>query len=190
MVMASYELVDHLPEDERCPFATCYIHATVLDAKGRRMSKSMGNGIDPLDMIAQYGADAVRYSLVMLTREGQDVKLAENRFEEGRRFTNKIWNAARFVMLNLEGGRTDGSSAAAVELEDRWILSRLERVRVEVDAALETYHYNDAAMALYRFVWNDYCDWYLELAKHRLDGSESETARAARGTLARVLRDI
>src|SRR5262245_44761719 len=98
MVMAGYEFMDHLPVESRCPFSTCYVNATVLDAKGRRMSKSAGNGIDPIDMIEQYGADAVRFSLVLLTREGQDVKLSEDRFEMGKRFTNKVWNAARFVL--------------------------------------------------------------------------------------------
>ncbi|MEW6074457.1 MAG: valine--tRNA ligase [Planctomycetota bacterium] len=187
MVMAGYELLDHLPPEERCPFSTCYVHATVLDAKGRRMSKSAGNGIDPLDMIARYGADAVRYSLVLLTREGQDVKLSEDRFEMGRRFTNKVWNAARFVLQNLAGPRDEPGGARPAAVEDRWILSRLSRVHAEVTAALEAYSFNDAAQALYRFVWNDFCDWYLELAKSRLAAGEGAGARAARGTLERVL---
>jgi valyl-tRNA synthetase len=189
MVMAGYEFVDQLPEAERCPFQTCYVHATVLDPQGRRMSKSAGNGVDPIEMIEQYGADAVRYSLMMLTREGQDVKLGPARFEEGRRFTNKIWNAARFVLGNLAGERGPGTSAAATALEDRWILSRLERTRREVGSALDEYRFNDAATALYRFVWNDFCDWYLELAKARFDAAP-ESARSARGTLARVLGDV
>jgi valyl-tRNA synthetase len=189
MIMAGYEFMDGVPEAERCAFSTCYINATVLDAKGKRMSKSAGNGIDPLEMVGTYGADAVRYSLIMLTREGQDVKLAENRFEEGRRFTNKVWNAARFVLTNLEGGRTDGTSATAERLEDRWILSRLASVTGEVGAALDEYRFNDAATVLYRFVWNDFCDWYLEIAKSRFSEGESDSARAVRGTLARVLRD-
>jgi len=191
MVMAGYELLDHLPMEERCPFRTCYINATVLDAKGKRMSKSAGNGIDPLDMIEQYGADAVRLSLILLTREGQDVKLAEDRFERGRRFTNKIWNASRFVLGHLQGERDAEVSRAAQALEDRWILSRLARTRAEVTDALTEYRFNDAATTLDRFVWNDFCDWYLELVKSRLtDGSsgpDEAGARAARGTLAAVL---
>jgi valyl-tRNA synthetase len=188
MVMAGYEFVDQLPEGERCPFSVCYVHATVLDAKGKRMSKSAGNGVDPIELIDEFGADAVRYSLMMLTREGQDVKLAPARLEEGRRFTNKVWNAARFVLTNLTGERSDGTSASALELEDRWILSRLARTRAEVTVALEQYRFNDAATLLYRFVWNDFCDWYLELAKGRFD-AEPASAAAARGTLARVLGD-
>ena len=187
MVMAGYELLDHLPTEERCPFKTVYIHATVLDGKGRRMSKSAGNGIDPLDMIQQYGADAVRYSLVLLTREGQDVKLSDDRFEMGRRFTNKVWNMARFVLGNMAGERMDVVAEAPAALEDRWILSRLAGVHAQVTEQLESYAFNDAANALYRFVWNDLCDWYLELAKSRLTGADEDSARAARGTLTHVL---
>ena len=189
MVMAGYAFLDDLPEDERCPFSVVNVHATVQDAKGRRMSKSAGNGVDPLDMIAKFGADAVRYSLISLTREGQDVRLSEDRFEEGRRFANKVWNATRFVCMNLEGERGDGSSASAATLEDRWILSRLAAVRAQVSDDLENYRLNDAVMALRQFFWNDYCDWYVELAKPRLSGEDAASARAARGTLARVLKD-
>ncbi len=188
MVMAGYEFLDHLPAEQRCPFDVCHINATVLDAKGRRMSKSAGNGIDPIEMIEQYGADAVRFSLILLTKEGQDTKLAPDRFEQGWRFANKVWNAARFVLLSLGGERGDGTSAAAVRLEDRWILSRLATVRAEVSTALEQYHLNEAATTLYRFVWNDFCDWYVELAKPRM-ADEGADGAAARGTLARVLRD-
>ena len=183
MVIAGYELLDHLPMGQRCPFAVCYIHATVLDAQGRRMSKSLGNGIDPVEMIDKYGADAVRYSLMILTREGQDVKLAENRFELGQRFCNKIWNAARFVLGHLEGEIADEPGEA---LEDRWIRHRLRAVIEEVSAALDGYHFHDAAQALYRFTWNDFCDWYVEAAKRRLRAGDDagpgtpEAADAAR----------
>tara|TARA_R110002073_G_scaffold63695_1_gene159499 strand:+ start:4291 stop:6960 length:2670 start_codon:yes stop_codon:yes gene_type:complete len=185
MVMAGYAFMPELPEEKRNPFTTCYIHATVLDGKGKRMSKSAGNGIDPLDMIEQYGADAVRLSLVLLTKEGQDVKLSPDRFEQGSRFCNKVWNAARFVMLNLEGERSD----AGLTLEDRWIRSRLAEAIRYVTAALDEYRFNDAASHLYRFVWNDFCDWYVELAKGRLTGDDAVSAAAARDTLARVLKD-
>ncbi|HMB68117.1 MAG TPA: valine--tRNA ligase, partial [bacterium] len=187
MVMAGYELLDHLPEDQRCPFATCYIHATVLDAHGRRMSKSAGNGIDPLEMIDRYGADAVRYSLVMLTREGQDVKLSENRFELGQRFCNKIWNATRFALGNLDAdGAPTGATAeaatgagATAALEDRWIRSRCGATVDAVSRALEEYRFHDAAQELYRFFWNDACDWYLEVAKRRLAPEADHADRAA-----------
>jgi len=191
MVMAGYEFMDHLPDERRCPFEVCNINPTVLDAQGRRMSKSLGNGIDPLDMIERYGADAVRFSLILLTREGQDVRLAPDRFEQGWRFGNKVWNAARFVLSNLRptGSGPLASAPASATLEDRWILSRLAETREIVSAALEDYHLNDAASALYRFVWNDFCDWYLELAKPRLTGGDEASAGAARATLARGLAD-
>jgi valyl-tRNA synthetase len=176
MVMAGYELLDHLPVEKRCPFATCYIHATVLDEHGRRMSKSLGNGIDPIEMVDRYGADAVRYSLVMLTREGQDVKLAENRFELGQRFCNKIWNAARFVLGALDGAPERAKPAA---LEDRWIRSRCGATLTSVTSALEQYRFHDAAQDLYRFFWNDYCDWYLEVVKPRLASAQDSADRAA-----------
>ncbi len=190
MVMASYEFADHLAIDQRCPFEICNIHATVLDAKGKRMSKSAGNGIDPLDMIEQYGADATRYSLILLTKEGQDTKLAPEKIEQGYRFGNKVWNAARFVLMNLAGERLAGVSADAARLEDRWILSRLDAIIRETTTALDEYRFNDAALGLYRFVWNDFCDWYLELAKPRFTNADDETGPAVRGILARVLGDV
>ncbi|MCA8980511.1 MAG: valine--tRNA ligase [Planctomycetes bacterium] len=190
MVMAGYEFMDDLPEDQRCPFDTVNIHATVLDAKGKRMSKSAGNGIDPIDMIEQYGADAVRYSLILLTKEGQDTKLAPDKFEQGWRFGNKVWNAARFVLMNLAGETQAGDSSDAARLEDRWILARLAETIERVTADLEAYSFNDAAMALYRFVWNDFCDWYLELAKPRFTSADDPTGPAARRILARVLGDV
>jgi len=187
MVMAGYAFLPERTEEERNPFATCYIHATVLDAKGQRMSKSKGNGIDPLELIGQYGADAVRFSLVLLTKEGQDVKLAPDRIEQGSRFCNKVWNASRFVMMNLEGERSEPAATGA--LEDRWILSRLARSTKIVSEALDGYHFNDAASELYRFFWNDFCDWYVELVKARLTGEDGESSAAARATLVRVLTD-
>ena len=190
MVMAGYAFLPEEMGDRRNPFTTCYIHATVLDGKGKRMSKSAGNGIDPLDMIEKYGADAVRYSLVLLTKEGQDVKLSPDRFEQGSRFCNKVWNAARFVLMNLAGDRADAGPVADGALEDRWILSRLSRTRDFVSAALDEYRFNDAATEMYRFVWNDFCDWYVEIAKSRLTGEDAASAAAARGTLARALKDI
>jgi len=188
MVMAGYELLDHLPMEERCPFSTCYVHATVLDGKGKRMSKSAGNGIDPLDMIEKYGADAVRLCLVLLTREGQDVKLSEDRFEMGRRFTNKVWNAVRFALAHMESYDPDDAPTPddTWALEDRWILSRLAATTSEVAESLDHYRFNDAATALYRFVWNDFCDWYLELVKSRLE-TDGDSAAHARHTLAQVL---
>ena len=201
MIMAGYAFTDedgptgYDNDDPQLCFSTCYIHANVLDAQGKRMSKSAGNGIDPVEMIEQYGADAVRYSLMILTREGQDVKLAANRFELGQRFCNKIWNAARFVLGHLDGEMADESADA---IEDRWIRSRLAATTEEVGRALESYDFHDAATALYRFTWDDFCDWYLEAAKRRLRAAEDagpgtpEAAEAARvrRTLGEVLHAL
>lgn len=190
MVMAGYEYCEHLPVDQRCPFSTVYIHATVLDAQGRRMSKSAGNGIDPIDMIEQFGADAVRFSLVMLTKEGQDTKLAPEKFEMGRNFVNKLWNASRFV-LSKAGTLPAFDAGAVTAIEDRWILSRLAATVAEVDAHYEGYAFNDAAQALYRFVWNDVCDWYVEAVKARLGDGEGEGRDpVAAAVLGRVLTDM
>jgi valyl-tRNA synthetase len=185
MVMAGAELLDHLPEEKRVPFSTCFINATVLDAQGRRMSKSLGNGIDPIEMIEAYGADAVRFSLMVLTREGQDVRLAEERFELGKHFCNKIWNAARFVLGGMDGVPAACESDA---LEDRWLRSRLTATTTGVTAALEEYRFHDAAQELYRFAWNEFCDWYLEAVKPRLrPDAETASRDAARAMLLRAL---
>ncbi|MDG2149201.1 MAG: valine--tRNA ligase [Planctomycetota bacterium] len=189
MVMAGYAFMDKRPEDERCPFSTCFIHATVLDGQGRRMSKSAGNGIDPLDMISQYGADAVRFSLVMLTKEGQDTKLSPEKFEMGRNFVNKLWNASRFV-LSKAGRLPAFDSGSVTALEDRWILSRLRSTIEAVDGHYERYEFNDAANALYRFVWNDFCDWYVEAVKPRLEREDGTADAVASAVLGRVLGDI
>ncbi|MGH7162283.1 MAG: valine--tRNA ligase [Planctomycetota bacterium] len=160
MVMAGYEFLG------KCPFETVYIHATVLDAQGRRMSKSLGNGIDPEDMIRRYGADAVRFTLLILTTEGQDVKLSPTRFEFGRNFMNKIWNAARYVWMSVP--EEAAAARPGTTLPDRWILSRRAATVAEISGALERHRFHDAAQALYRFVWDDFCDWYVEASKARL----------------------
>ncbi|NUN53097.1 MAG: valine--tRNA ligase, partial [Planctomycetaceae bacterium] len=185
MVMAGYHF------DGRCPFDTVYIHATILDGKGRRMSKSAGNGIDPVDMIAKYGADAVRFSLVDLTTEGQDVRLAENRFEVGRNFMNKLWNAGRFV-AGAGGDRPlPRPPEEAFAAEDRWILHRLARTVEEATGHLAGYRFHDLARTLHAFAWNELCDWYLEIVKPRLEGAPGPavlwTLRECLGTLLRLL---
>lgn len=154
------------------PFSDVYIHGTILDEKGEIMSKSKGNGIDPIEMIGQYGADAVRFSLMMLTTEGQDIKLSPQKFEMGRNFANKIWNASRFILTNMSE-RVEGEILVeGLELEDRWILSRLNKTIETVSGTLNEYRYNELAKTLYDFIWHDFCDWYLELTKSRLRSEE------------------
>ncbi|MDR4504687.1 MAG: valine--tRNA ligase [Candidatus Scalindua sp.] len=187
MVMMGLELNGDIP------FRNVYIHGTILDDLGRKMSKSLGNGIDPLLMIDQYGADAVRISLIMLTVEGQDIKLHENRFEMGRNFINKVWNAARFVMMNLT---FDEPLAVKIEqedyeFEDVWILNRLSLVTAACTSALEKYRFNEAIKSLYEFIWNEFCDWYLEIVKPRLYNSADAKSRiVALKTLTHVLDNI
>jgi valyl-tRNA synthetase len=165
------------------PFQDVYIHGTILDEQGRKMSKSLGNGIDPLEIVEQYGADAMRFSLIMLTVEGQDVKLSTERFEMGRNFANKLWNASRFALINLESGQGGEGDLA---LEDRWILSRLQRTVETVTGALERFQFNEAIRALYDFTWGEFCDWYLELIKPRL----SEEGGPVRKVLAHALDSL
>jgi valyl-tRNA synthetase len=164
------------------PFREVYIHALVRDAQGQKMSKSKGNVIDPLTVIEAYGTDAFRFTLAAFAAQGRDIKLAEERIAGYRNFANKIWNAARFTLMNLEGFAPGAVDQAALQLSsaDRWILFRLNETAREVDEALAAYRFNDAAGALYRFTWSEFCDWYIELVKddlYRADPERQETAR-------------
>ncbi|MCX7835434.1 MAG: valine--tRNA ligase [bacterium] len=157
------------------PFDTVYIHGTVLDSLGRRMSKSLGNGIDPIDLIEEYGCDAVRFSLMMLNTEGQDIKLSPDKMEMGKHFANKIWNAIRFVYTALEDYTPPKQSSHEFkEREDRWILSRLQYIIQEVTLSIDEYRLREGALALYEFFWKEFCDWYLELIKPRLNAIKKD----------------
>lgn len=174
MVMAGLEFMREIP------FADVYIHGTVRDAKGVKMSKSLGNGIDPLDIIREYGTDALRYSLVLAAPDGQDPCISFNTFEQGRNFANKLWNASRLVMLSLgefipQPDLLLSLSKESLSLADRWILSRLNKTISEVSKRLSVYQFNSAAKTLYDFTWHDFCDWYLETAKGRFAPSNSAT---------------
>jgi len=187
MVMMGIEMMKHVP------FSHVYIHGTILDEQGRKMSKSLGNGIDPLLMIDRYGADAVRFSIIILTTEGQDVKLSESKFEMGRNFTNKLWNAARFIFMNLieENPETMPYDSNALQFEDKWIHGRLNTLIDECTASLDQYKFNDAAMKMYDFTWHTFCDWYLEIVKHRLNNSENRVdKKIVQTTLATVFGSI
>jgi valyl-tRNA synthetase len=172
------------------PFKDVYVHALVRDEDGKKMSKSKGNVIDPLSVIENYGTDAFRYTLAAFAAQGRDVKMSEKRVEGYRHFVNKLWNAARFSMMHVEAS-TGTVERSRIGIEDRWILSRLDRVIREVGAALDGYRFNDAASELYQFVWHEFCDWYLELIKPALygkrPGADPETTRAVLRT---VLADI
>jgi len=171
------------------PFKDVYVHALVRDEDGKKMSKSLGNVIDPLSVIERYGTDAFRYTLAAFAAQGRDVKMSEKRVEGYRHFINKIWNAARFALMHLKEGYT-GIEHDDLSLPDRWILSRLNRVTETVAESLDSYRFNDAAAALYKFVWHEFCDWYLEAIKPTLYNSENQgRQQATLSVLWRVLRD-
>jgi valyl-tRNA synthetase len=172
------------------PFRDVYVHALVRDEEGKKMSKSKGNVIDPLNVIEQYGTDAFRYTLAAFAAQGRDIKMSERRVEGYRHFINKLWNAARFAFMHLTTGY-DRIDEAGLSLPDRWILSRLVQVTEQVAAALDDYKFNEAANGAYQFVWHEFCDWYLEAAKTALyDDGRAAAQQAARQVLWTVLRDI
>ena len=175
---------------DEVPFRDVYIHAIVRDEKGAKMSKSKGNVMDPLELIDRFGADAVRFTLAAMAAQGRDIKLATNRVEGYRNFATKLWNAARFAEMNgcvrVEGfdPRTAGQTL------NRWAIGECAKAVAEVTVALEAYRFNDAAGAAYRFVWNVFCDWYLELAKPVLQGPESPARTETQAAIACVLDEI
>jgi valyl-tRNA synthetase len=158
------------------PFRTVYLHPMVRDEKGQKMSKTKGNVIDPLDITERYGADALRLTLAALTAQGRDIKLAKERIEGYRAFANKLWNASRFALMNLEGHDAGAPAPAVRSPADRWILARTQRAVNETVAALEAFKFNEAAGTAYHFVWHELCDWYIELAKESLYGDDMERA--------------
>jgi valyl-tRNA synthetase len=168
------------------PFRDVYIHALVRDADGQKMSKSKGNVIDPLHVMEQFGTDALRFTLASMASPGRDIKLAEERIEGYRNFSNKIWNAARFSLMNLDGPRT-AIPPSERTFPDRWILSRLNQTIQSVTSELEAYRFDRAANALYQFIWHEYCDWYLELIKPTLQNSASPEGSGTRQTLVETL---
>ncbi|HLM40832.1 MAG TPA: valine--tRNA ligase [Microvirga sp.] len=175
---------------DEVPFDTVYIHALVRDEKGAKMSKSKGNVIDPLDVAEQYGADALRMTLAAMAAQGRDLKLSVQRVEGYRNFATKIWNAARFAEMN-ECRRVAGFDPTAVtETLNRWALSECAKAVAEVSAGIQAYKFNEAALAAYRFVWNVFCDWTLELAKPVLQGADSPAKDETRAAIAFILDEI
>jgi valyl-tRNA synthetase len=172
------------------PFRDVYIHALVRDEKGAKMSKSKGNVMDPLELIDQYGADALRFTLAAMAAQGRDIKLATSRVEGYRNFATKIWNAARFAEMN--GAKRDAAfdSRSAKETLNKWILGEAEKAIREVTEAIETYKFNEAAGAAYRFVWSIFCDWYVELSKPLLTGADGPAKAETQATAAFVLDEI
>ena len=184
------------------PFRDVFIHAMVQDGEGRKMSKSLGNGIDPLDVIDSHGADALRFTLASMTTQTQDVRMpveemtlpdgrkvnTSPKFDVGRNFCNKLWNASRFALMNLEGMPAWSEIDPKDNLADRWILSRLTAAVRDADAAVEAYRFNEFADTLYHFMWDDFCDWYLEIAKVRINAGQSDAKAVLAHCLDTLLR--
>jgi valyl-tRNA synthetase len=180
MQLAGYALLNEKP------FADVVLHGLVLDEHGQKMSKSKGNGIDPLTVIGAFGADALRFAMAYTSTGGQDIRWDERRVEMGRNFNNKLWNAARFAMMNPPEGLPDTAEVKSETLADRWITSRLQRAVGDVTRHLDAYDLGAATRAAYDFVWSEFCDWYLEAAKPELYGGNAAT----KAVLARTLTDI
>ena len=170
------------------PFHTVFIHGLVRDSQGRKMSKSLGNGIDPLEMAEKYGADALRFNLITGNSPGNDMRFYVEKCEAMRNFCNKIWNASRFVMMNLTV--EDNHLPETLETEDKWILSKLNRVVKEVCDNMDSFELGVAAGKIYDFIWDDYCDWYIELTKPRLNGDNEAAKESAQRVLLYVLVEI
>jgi valyl-tRNA synthetase len=169
------------------PFSDVYVHALVRDEKGQKMSKTRGNVIDPLEMVEKYGADTLRFTLTALAAQGRDIRLSERIIEGYRHFANKVWNVARFVLSTTEGISEIGE--VSYSPEDRWILTKLSETIKRVDEELSAYRFNEAAKAVYQFIWNELADWYVEFTKYRLYRGSDEEKRTAAHTLLIVLRD-
>ena len=175
----------------KAPFSTVYIHGLIRDEKGQKMSKSKGNTIDPVKVIDKYGSDALRFTMTSLcTYGGQDIKMSEERFEYGRNFANKIWNASRFVLMNLDGVDNNNIEFDNLTIADKWILDKLNSTAKEINENIETFRIGETAHVLYDFFWNSYCDWYVEIAKIQLQDSalKLNTQRVLRYVLDMSLR--
>lgn len=174
------------------PFSDVYIHGLIRDSQGRKMSKSLGNGIDPLEIIEEYSADALRFAIITGNSAGNDIRWQDEKVESSRNFLNKVWNATRFVLMNLEDDIMDQQETAMANLEatDKWILSRMNTVVGEVTQNMEKYELGIAAQKIYDFTWSEYCDWYIELVKPRLYVEDEGSKLAAEYTLNTVLTTI
>jgi len=173
----------------KVPFTVVYINTTVQNEEGRRMSKSLGTGIDPMKYIDKIGADAVRFTIATISTQTQSIRFGEERFEIGRNFTNKIWNAARFILMNLDENITDIYDFKPERTEDKWIIGSLNKLISDVNRSYDEYRFNDIAGHLYEFFWHDYCDWYLEIIKRRLYKPKVEDERISAQKCALLIID-
>jgi valyl-tRNA synthetase len=174
---------------QEVPFHDVYIHGLVRDIKGRKMSKSLGNGIDPLEVVDEYGADALKFTIAFLAAQGQDILLDKETFKLGSKFANKIWNASRFILMNLADRTLLGPDEIELHETDRWILHRLNEAVKSTRGALNLYRFNEAAQAVYGFFWNDYCDWYIEASKLSLYSEDPKEKNRSISMLLSVLEE-
>lgn len=186
MIIAGYEFKGEPP------FKDVYFTSILRDEKGLKFSKSLGNSPDPFDLFSKYGTDAVRFGIMLMAPQGLDVLFSNERLEVGRNFMNKLWNASRFVMMNLtdEQYLDIDLSKAKLELPEQWILSRLQKAIKDMNRQLDRFHFNEAAKVTYEFVWSDYCDWYIEIAKTRFNGDDNDLANISRAVSVHVLKKI
>ena len=176
--------MEHMKQE---PFKHVFIHGLVRDSQGRKMSKSLGNGIDPLEIVEKYGADALRFTLATGNAPGNDMRFSDERVQASRNFANKIWNASRFVLMNLETDENKLPDTVDLQLEDKWIISKYNRLVTEVSDSLDKFDLGIAVSKLYDFIWDDFCDWYIELVKPRLFDKENPTGKTAQYVLTYVL---
>ncbi len=187
MIMASKYFCNEIP------FSNVYFTGIIRDSQGEKMSKSLGNSPDPLDLFNKYGADAVRVSILMIAPQGLDILFSEERLEQGRNFMNKLWNSARFITMNLDENippRLNELNMEKLDEIDHWILSKLNRTIQEVDAAYSKYKINEAIKKVYDFTWGDFCDWYIEFAKTRFYGDDKEARVTTQSVSIHVIREI
>ncbi|MCL2809273.1 MAG: class I tRNA ligase family protein, partial [Treponema sp.] len=183
MIMAGLEFTG------KAPFRDIYIHSLVRDKQGRKMSKSLGNGLDPLELVDEYGSDSMKFTLAFMCAQGQDVLVDKESFKLGSKFSNKIWNASRYILMNLEGRNLIKNPR--VTAVDKWIYSRLNTAAKNIQESFLSYRYNEAALTAYEFFWNDFCDWYVEATKLSMKGiDDSNTINAEKDRAATILLDV
>ena len=186
MIMSGYEFLDEIP------FKDVYFTSILRDETGRKFSKSLGNSPDPFDLFKEYGTDATRFGIMLMAPQGLDVLFSDSRLEIGRNFMNKLWNASRFVHMNLTDGKRPDIDLDMVELDlpERWILNQLNQTAIRVNHQMDYFHFNEAAKAIYEFTWSDFCDWYIEIAKTRFYGDDPEKAELACVVAVHVIKGI
>ncbi|MDD9931626.1 MAG: valine--tRNA ligase [Candidatus Marinimicrobia bacterium] len=186
MIMSGYEFLNDIP------FKDVYFTSILRDETGKKFSKSLGNSPDPFDLFKEYGTDATRFGTMLMAPQGLDVLFSNSRLEIGRNFMNKLWNASRFVHMNLERGEAPkiDMESAVLDLPERWILSQLNQTAIRVNHQLDRFHFNEAAKAIYEFTWGDFCDWYIEIAKTRFYGDDPHKADVSRVVAVHVIKGI